>query len=126
MELRLEMEPTGRLHCHFTQREQTTSVSAWDGPTALASLRAATEDLLQFGRGECFWPMATGSYRLLFRQAEGDTVRIAVLWANGIVTGWEHILWSECDATEWTGMVGDAMAAVGESLDANSPGSAAG
>jgi len=126
MELRLEMESTGRLHCHFTQREQTTSFSAYDGHAALASLRAATDDLLQFGRGECEWQMATGSYRLLFRQAEDDIVRIAVLWANGIVTGWEHILWSECDATEWTGMVCDAMAALNGSLDASAPDPATG
>ncbi|MCC6262494.1 MAG: hypothetical protein IT169_02875 [Bryobacterales bacterium] len=113
MELLLEMEITGRLHGHFTQRDQTTSISAYDGHAALASLSKATDDLLQYGRGECFWEMATGCYRLLFRHAEDDTVRIAVLWANGIVTGWEHILWSECPAAEWTMTVRSALEAVG-------------
>ena len=124
MELLLEMEPTGRLHGHFTQREQTTSICAFDGHAALASLSAATDDLLRYGRGECFWEMATGSYRLLFRHAEEDTVRIAVLWGNGIATGWEHILWSECPAAEWTITVRGALAAAREDLDSGFLGNA--
>jgi hypothetical protein len=120
MELRLEMESTGRLHWHSTQREQTTSFSAYDGRAALASLEAATDDLVRVGRGECYWQMATGDYRLLFRRTEEDTVRIAVLWGNGIATGWEHVLWSECAASEWLVTVRVAMAEAGGAGEAGS------
>ncbi|MDZ7637554.1 MAG: hypothetical protein U5J83_04795 [Bryobacterales bacterium] len=111
MELRLELERTGRLHCHFTQREQTTTFSAYDGATALALLEAATEDLARAGCGECYWQMANGEYRLSFRRTPEDTVRIAILWANGIATGWEHVLWSERPAEEWLSTVRGALTA---------------
>jgi hypothetical protein len=101
MEFRLELEESGRLHCHITQKGQTTSFSAYDGPVALTLLRAATDDLVRDGCGECYWQMASGEYRLLFRRTDEHTVRVAVLWANGIVTGWEHILWTECPEPEW-------------------------
>lgn len=102
MDLRLELEPTGRLHCHLTQNGKSTSFSAYDGPTALALLEAATEDLQRDGHGECYWQMANGEYRLSFRRTDEGTVRIVVLWANGIVSGWEHIFWAERPADEWS------------------------
>ncbi len=115
MELKLEIEPPGRLHCSITQRGQTTSFSAYDGAAALNMLDAATDDLLRLGYGECYWELAKGNYRLLFRRTDedGDLVRIAVLWGNCSATGWEHILWSVWDASDWFRALREAMLAVG-------------
>lgn len=101
MRLRLELESSGRLHCELEDGTQNVAFSAYDGAASLAVLRAASEDLQRDGVGECFWQMARGEYRLLFRRIENDKVRIVVLWANGTVTGWEHVFWTECPYPVW-------------------------
>ena len=101
MQFRVEMESSGRLHCRFADGVKEAEISAYDGATSLALLEAAQKDLETDGCGECYWQMATGEYRLLLRRAENDVLRIAVLWANGIVTGWENVFWTECPLAEW-------------------------
>ncbi len=111
MRLRLEMESSGRLHCELEDGAQRAAFSAYDGPTSLSLLRAASEDLQRHGVSECFWQMARGEYRLLFRRIDANQVRIVVLWATGAVTGWEHVFWTECSYPEWSQEVSRELAA---------------
>lgn len=72
----------------------------------MADLKEAVESAVAHGFGECFWQEAAGEYRWLFRR-DGTAMRVAVLWSIGVVTGWEHYFWAECDAAE----LGDAVRA---------------
>jgi hypothetical protein len=49
--------------------------------------------------GECFWKEGGGEYRWVFRR-DGESVRVAVLWSAGVMTGWEHVFWAECPVGE--------------------------
>lgn len=96
MRLHLTVDTDGHLGCALTGGDTEAKVSAWDASEALAGLGAALDRLEAEGCGETFWQQAEGCYRWLFRR-DGDKLRTAVLWSTGIVTGWEHVFWSECD-----------------------------
>ena len=99
MRLHLSIDAEGHLGCELTGGDTEARASAWDAGEALEDLRVALERLESEGCGESFWQQAEGCYRWLFRR-DGDKLRTAVLWSTGIVTGWEHVFWSECDYEE--------------------------
>ena len=66
----------------------------------MKDLRQAVASAVTHGHEECFWHEAVGDYRWLFRR-EGSTMRVAILWSIGTLTGWEHRFWAECDAEDF-------------------------
>ena len=96
MQLTLESDSLGRVVGTVEHNEAHATVTSSDSDSAVSDLRSAVESALSDGQGECFWPEATGEYRWLFR-SEGNTMRIAILWSMGTLTGWEHRFWAECD-----------------------------
>lgn len=89
----------GQLNCSMTDGEFTASVSAVNSDDAAQDLLAALDSAATSGVGECFWPREAGTHRWLIRRENGS-VRLAVLWSGGTLTGWEHVFWAE---DEWSG-----------------------
>lgn len=90
----------GRLTCDLTDGQTAAVVTASDTEQAKAGLIAALEKVRQTGISECYWHESMGEYRWVFR-GQGDTLRIAVMWSAGTVTGWEHVFWTECNLHEF-------------------------
>ena len=89
----------GRLACRLEHGDARAVVTASNVEEALAEMRAAVESVQANGLGECFWKEGGGEYRWVFRR-DGESVRVAVLWSAGVMTGWEHVFWAECPVSE--------------------------
>jgi hypothetical protein len=94
MQIALEADDFGRLVCSIAHGETRATVTASDLGGAAFDLRATLDDLLRDGLGECYWREGGGEYRWLFRR-DSSNARVAVLWSNGTLTGWEHVFWAE-------------------------------
>jgi hypothetical protein len=116
MQVALNGDFFGRVVGTIAHDGAQATVTASDSIAALADLRQAVESAAANGLGECFWQEATGDYRWLFRR-EGSTMRIAILWSIGTLTGWEHRFWAECDTAEFRA----AMLAAIEAFTPNVP-----
>lgn len=89
-----EADAFGRLICTIPNNSQEIRVTSQDASHAAAALLAALDDTEREGCGECYWQEGGGEYRWVLRR-NGDALRVAILWATGIVTGWEHVYWWE-------------------------------
>ena len=94
----------GRLVCSLTHGGREAAITAADLPGAVADFRAAFDDALRDGVGECYWREGGGEYRWVFRK-DGGNIRVAVLWSNGTLTGWEQKVWLERPAEEVEGAI---------------------
>lgn len=94
MRLISEVDSFGRLVCTLLDGRNEVRVTSLAPASAAAALIAALDDASRDGCGECYWQEGGGDYRWLFRR-DGANLRIAVLWATGIVTGWEQVFWWE-------------------------------
>jgi len=95
MKLSIGVDEFERLICTVEDGRLPVTVTA-SSPDAAAHLQAAVDDAIRDGIGECFWQEGAGEYRWVFRR-EGATLRVVVLWMSGVLTGWETVLWTECD-----------------------------
>ncbi len=100
MQVTLEGDSFGRVVGTIEHNGAHATVTGRNLSSALADLRFALESAMAAGTGECFWYEVTGEYRWLFRR-EAGTLRIALLWSIGTLTGWEHRFWAEVDAGEF-------------------------
>ena len=96
MHVSFETDEFGRLVCTLATGESRTAIVASDPPEAISSLLAAVDSAAASGCGECYWRQPGGEYRWMLRR-EGAQVRVAILWMVGVLTGWEHVYWGECD-----------------------------
>jgi hypothetical protein len=96
MEFSLNQHESGSLECRLENGRERALILASDPPAALADFAAALEALISDGYGECFWYQPSGEHRWMFRRA-GEKLRLMVLWSTGVVTGWEHVFYAECD-----------------------------
>lgn len=110
MEVSLKCDSFGRVVGTIAHNGTQATVTGSDAGSALTDLRFAVQSAVDDGQGECFWLEATGEYRWLFRK-EGGTMRVAILWSTGTLTGWEHRFWAECDAQEFRDTMGTAIEA---------------
>jgi len=92
MAIGLSLDDEGHLRCDVGG----SLVTAYDAAASADALLGALDRVESQGAGDCFWHHATGQYRWAFRKENG-TVRIAVMWSTGVVTGWEHVWWGEAD-----------------------------
>jgi hypothetical protein len=99
MKLTLRVDELDRLICTLEDDGSSIVVTA-SNHDALPGLISAVDDAEKVGMGECFWQEARGEYRWMLRR-DGDNLRIAVLWSTGTLTGWEHLLWSECKLADF-------------------------
>lgn len=97
MQVTLKSDSFGRVVGTIEHNGAQATVTGADPASAVSDLRLAVESAVTGDHGECFWHEATGEYRWLFRR-EGGTMRLAILWSMGTLTGWEHRFWAECDA----------------------------
>ncbi|MGJ5817333.1 hypothetical protein [Paludibaculum fermentans] len=104
MRLSFDNDDLGRLVCTFHDGASTTTACAADGPIALAALREALEALERHGEAECFWLLATGEYRWVFRRM-GARLRLAVLWCESVAIGFQHVVWAEDNFESFTTML---------------------
>jgi len=95
MKISLRVDEFDRLICTVEDGAAPVTVTASDSEAA-AHLLAAIDDATRYGVGECFWEEGGGEYRWVFRR-EGDALRVVVLWCAGTLTGWETVLWRDCD-----------------------------
>ena len=112
MQFTLQSDSFGRAVGTIEHNAAHASVTASDAASALEDLKSAIESAAGEGLGECFWHEAAGDYRWLFRR-EGDTMRVAILWSIGTMTGWEHRFWAECDTRDFLDAMHDAFDACG-------------
>ena len=103
MNLTLRVDEFERLICTVDDGAAPVTVTASD-PGAAAHLVAAIDDAVRDGVGECFWEEACGEYRWTLRR-EGEKLRVVVLWCTGTLTGWEAVLWTECDLADFRAQV---------------------
>ena len=108
MQLALNCDPFGRVVGTIAHRGAKSTVTASDPASAIADLQEAARSAVDHGHGECFWHEATGDYRWLFRR-DANTMRIAILWSAGTLTGWEDRFWAECDAAEFRSTIDAAI-----------------
>ncbi len=109
MDLALALDGFGRLICNASFGSQHATVTCSDREQGAADLDAAFHDALRDGAGECYWREATGEYRWVFRRSDNGKIRIAVLWSNGTLTGWDQLLWTEVDASEFESKLAGAV-----------------
>jgi len=100
MQFTLNGDSFGRVVGTIAHNGAQVTVTSSDFVSAMEDLRDAVENALADGYGECFWHEAAGDYRWLFRREE-RTMRVAVLWSMGTLTGWEHRFWTECDVEDF-------------------------
>jgi hypothetical protein len=96
VEVVFQTDQFGRVTCELADGQTNAVVTASDRPEAVAALADALDALAANGIGECFWHEAAGEYRWVFRR-NGESVRIAVMWSSGTLSGWEHVFWTGCD-----------------------------
>lgn len=89
-----EVDAHGRLICTIPNKQQEIHVTSQDAAHAASALLAALADTEREGCGECYWQEGGGEYRWVLRR-DGLSLRIAILWTTGIVTGWEQVYWWE-------------------------------
>jgi hypothetical protein len=99
MDLRIAMGDFGRMICSISDGSSSAVATASDFGRACDDLASAIDALDRNGIGECYWPEGAGEYRWVFRR-DGDRVRVAVLWSAGVMTGWEHVFWTECGGAD--------------------------
>jgi len=99
MRISLRVDELDRLICTVEDGTAPVTVTASD-PDAGAHLVAAIEEAAGGGVGDCFWEEGGGEYRWMLRR-EGDKLRLVVLWSSGTLTGWDTVLWRECDFEEF-------------------------
>jgi hypothetical protein len=97
MPLAIETDDFGRMICSVTHGTQTAVVTAAAFAKASSDLWDALDQLETRALGERCWAESTGEYRWVFRR-NGESIRVAVMWSIGTLTGWEHVFWSECAA----------------------------
>jgi len=100
VQLTLHCDSFGRVVGTIAHNGAHATVTSSDSAPAIQDLQDAVMSAVTHGQGECFWHEAVGDYRWLFRR-EGSTMRVAILWSIGTVTGWEHRFWAECDAEDF-------------------------
>jgi hypothetical protein len=99
MDCSFHFDRFGRLISVLRDENGSATISASDPAEAIASLAGALREASLTGTAECRWKEHDGEYRWMFR-AHGGRMRIVVLWSSGTLTGWEHVLWSECRVAE--------------------------
>jgi len=95
MKISLRVDELNRLICTVEDGAAPVVVTASD-PDAAAHLVAAIEEAAEGGVGDCFWEEGGGEYRWMLRR-DRDKLRLVVLWCAGTLTGWDTVLWRECD-----------------------------
>ncbi len=93
MPLSIQTDEFGRMICAISGKTEAT-VTCADFEEAAAGLQNALDQTAATGLGECYWPEGVGEYRWVFRRVDSN-IRVAVLWSEGTMTGWEHVFWGE-------------------------------
>lgn len=106
--IRFESDTFLGLTCELEGDGAHAVITAADAGHAAADLKAALHAALDNGIGECFWDVASGQYRWVFRR-EGVKLTIAVMWSRGAVTGWEHAFWAQADAVDFAARAMDGL-----------------
>jgi hypothetical protein len=108
--IEITTDAAGHLLCTIDDGVERALVTASDAPEAGDALMAALDDTRDTGRGECLWNVPGGEYRWMFRR-DGDRLTVAVMWTAGVVTGWQHVFRSDCEAEPFVEQVQAALAA---------------
>lgn len=88
----LRYNEQGCLECSIGE----SVIAIHDPADAITSMEEALDSVETANVGECSWCQPTGVYRWVFRRS-GDKANAALIWSNGVVTGWEHVWWGEVD-----------------------------
>lgn len=96
VDIAMALDEFGGLVCTLTDGKVSGSARASNANDAAEDLLAALDEVSAIGVGECFWPRESGMYRWLIRR-EGSEARLVVLWSSGTMTGWENVLWTDCE-----------------------------
>ena len=99
MQATFHFDEFGRLVCELSHAGSVAIATAREGKQAMFELRRAVESLTHAEQSEVWWSESAGEYRWVFRRVD-NTVRVAVMWSAGTVTGWEHVFWGECPLIE--------------------------
>lgn len=86
---------SSRLICHLSDGSVAATATSADAGDAAAEFLAALQNARDSGLGECFWHEQGGDYRWMFCR-HGDRVEVALMWCEGVVTGWRHVFRAEC------------------------------
>lgn len=97
MEITITTDETGHLVCTLDDGVAKALVTASNTPGAGEDLLAALDEARDTGLGECLWEVPGGEYRWMFRR-EGERLTVAVMWSAGVITGWQHVFRSDCEA----------------------------
>jgi hypothetical protein len=108
MHVSFERDEFGQLFCALSNAGPRTAIAVSDAFEAAAGLLGALDAAADGGCGECYWPQPGGQYRWMLRR-DGARVRIVILWMAGVLTGWEHVYWGECDFEEFAHEVRDQL-----------------
>lgn len=101
MTVQLSLDDFQRLTCELSDTGARAIVTASDTSLACKGLLAALAAVRSTGNGECYWNEVAGQYRWVLRRIADDTVRVAIQWSMGTVTGWEHAFWTETSLDEF-------------------------
>lgn len=86
---------SSRLICNVTDGRVGATATAAHASGAATEFLAALQDACDAGLGECFWHEQGGDYRWMFCR-RGDQVDVALMWCDGVITGWRHVFRAEC------------------------------
>ena len=117
MQIVLQGDSFGRVVGTIAHDGAHATVTSSNPVFAIQDLRLAVDSAVTGSQGECFWHEATGDYRWLFRR-EGSKMRVVIIWSMGTLTGWEHRLWTECDADEFRNAMNAAIQAYDAAVSA--------
>lgn len=95
MDVSFELD-SSRLVCVLTDGTISATATSADSGDAAAELLAALQDARDTGLGECFWHEQGGDYRWMFCR-RGDEVDVALMWCEGVITGWRHVFRADCN-----------------------------
>jgi len=95
--IEITTDEAGHLLCTLDDGVERALVTASNAPGAGDALMAALDEARNTGLGECLWDVPGGEYRWMFR-CEGDRLTVAVMWSAGVITGWQHVFRTDCEA----------------------------
>jgi hypothetical protein len=95
MTVSFAIDEFGRIVCSLADGNQSATVTSSAASDAVHDLLGAMDRLEGEGYGDCYWHEAVGEYRWAFRTHD-DSVRVAAIWSTGVVTGWEHVFFTDC------------------------------
>lgn len=108
MKFAFESDPAGRLLCQLEDADGPHMIASAQAAPARAELTAALDDLESATSSECYWQDDACDYRWLFKR-DGARLRLAILRLTGVCPGYQHVAWTEEDATPLIASIRDAL-----------------